>query len=419
MAKKKHNEVAVGLTTLVVLGLTVYIVVALADWSSWFIKHQSINVRVPYQTGLKGLAQGSPIILGGTKIGQITRTWIGPPETTPDGRQEIYIYFTMQIPAHYILKKDCVLSPYSNMLGGQATLVIKNVGVKGEDITSGQTVDVMLEGGIADTIEAMKQELNSSNPDSLLYQIKYQMNRQNADSIMASMITTMNNLVQISEKINLQITDDPQKQTLMAKLQGILGKIREITDQLNGQLAADKDGTTMAKIHHSLDTLNSALTQVDDLIKINKTPVTEAISKINTTIDDVRSAAANLKEFTGTARELLTANRDGVESIIRNVDEVSVNLKMASREIRRAPWKLIYKPTKNELQVQSVVDAAGSFAAGAERLDDVSLRLKALMQAAENRAPVDKERINNIIADLETTFEQFQKAEKKLWDELK
>jgi hypothetical protein len=418
MAKKKTNEVAVGITTLVVLALTVYIVVTLADWSSWFVRHQEISVRLPYQTGLKGLAEGSPIILGGTKIGQITRTWIGAPEKDAQGREIIYIYFTMKIPSQYTLRQDCLLSPYSNMLGGQATLVIKDVGSKGEVIANGQTVDVRMESGISDAIESLKNELNTTNPDSLLYQIKYEFNRQNPDSILAKLITTMNNLVQISEKINLQVTDDPAKHTLVAKFNQILDQIQSITDQLNSQLART-DGTAMAKIHKSLDTLSSSLTQVDDLLKTNQQPITDAIAKANEAIGDIRTAAANLKSFTGDAREMLVANRDTIDGMIRNLSEVSVNLKMASREVRQAPWKLLYKPTKSEMQFQGVVDAADSFAAGAERLDNATTRLKSLMQQSESRAPIDRERINNILADLETSFEQFHKAENKLWEELK
>jgi len=53
MAKKNRNEVTVGITTLVVLLLTIYIVVMLADWSSMFTKHQEITVSLPYKVGSK------------------------------------------------------------------------------------------------------------------------------------------------------------------------------------------------------------------------------------------------------------------------------------------------------------------------------------------------------------------------------
>jgi ABC-type transporter Mla subunit MlaD len=74
MARKTRNEVAVGITVLIVLVLAIYIVVMLADWSGLSVPQQKVTVRVHYKVGLKGLQVGSPIHLGGVKIGHITNT---------------------------------------------------------------------------------------------------------------------------------------------------------------------------------------------------------------------------------------------------------------------------------------------------------------------------------------------------------
>jgi ABC-type transporter Mla subunit MlaD len=144
MAKKTRNEVAVGITTLVALALTTYIVVVLSDWSGLFTAQQKITVRLPYKVGLKGLGVGSPIHLGGVKIGQVTRTWIGRPDLTQAGTDEIYVFFTMRIPRDYRLHSDCKLVPQQNILGDQAILYIEDFGREGEHIGDGQTVDLKL-----------------------------------------------------------------------------------------------------------------------------------------------------------------------------------------------------------------------------------------------------------------------------------
>ena len=103
--------------------------------------------------------------------------------------------------------------------------------------------------------------------------------------------------------------------------------------------------------------------------------------------------------------------------IIRNFNEVSVNLKTASREIRRAPWRLLYKPQKGELHIQGLIDSAGDFATAAELLDNASLRLRATVDTAAAEG-IDDEQIPAMISELEDSFERFKEAEAKFWEEL-
>ncbi|MBW8040316.1 MAG: hypothetical protein FVQ85_09985 [Planctomycetes bacterium] len=337
MARKISNEIAVGITTLVVLLLTIYIVVVLADWSNLFTAQQEITVRLPYRVGLKGLSHGSPIHLGGIKIGQITHTRIRKLDPTKPDTDDIYVFFTMKIPQQYQLRRDCVLVPQSNVLGGDALLSIEDLGSEGEIIKDGQTVDLTLADSVMD---ALKYEFDSDNPDSILALVKYEVNRDNADSV----ISSLRNVAAELEKA-----------------------IPAITSQIE---------QTLTKAASALETAESAL--------------------------------KSMKEVTGDER---------IDRIISNISEVSVNLKLTSREVRRAPWKLLYKPKEKEFKIQTVLDSAGAFAAGAERLDSAALRLQKLMTVTDDKL-IDKDHIKSMISELETSFEQFRKAEQKFWEEL-
>ena len=315
MARKTRNEVAVGITVLIVLLLTVYIIVMLADWSTLFTSQQEITVRLPYRVGLKGLGKGSPIHLGGIKIGQITDTSIKKIEPTATDTNDIYVFFTMKIPQQYQLRTDCVLLPQSNVLGGQTLLSIENLGYKGEIIPAGQTVELSLSD---DVMEVIKREFNPDNPNSFLAQLKKD--------------------------------------------------IPAITEQ-----------------------------------------VQETIEKANYALDTAQSTLRNLKGFTDDER---------VDRIISNITEVSTNLKLTSQEVRRAPWRLLYKPKEKESEIHALVNSAGAFAAGAERLDYTALRLQRLMATTDDELFTDKDKIESMVSELETSFEQFQKAERKFWEKL-
>ena len=433
MAKKQRNETVVGLTVLLVLVLTIYIVVVLGDWRNLFRDKKEITIEQPYTIGLKGLSAGSPVLLGGAKIGQITKTDIVYYEPN-----EVNVYFTLEIPEEYPLRRDCLLAPLSNVLGGQASLDIKRLGGKEEIIGDGEVVQgVEFEDSIADAIDSLKNELNSEKAGSVLYNIKAQMNVDDPCSILASLVDTAVNLKSITQQIDEQVLVDEEKQTLMFKVHEIFDKLDTISVSLRDQLElepGEDKATMMAKIHTALDALNSSLEQINELIRENSPGITETIDSLKVSakkveeslpgiIDDANEILATAKKAMGSARdalgkvkEILSVNRESIDRMVRNLDEVSVNLKMASREIRRAPWKLLYQPNKDELQLQGVIDATSGFASGAERLDEATVRLKALLGSTGEQ--FDAKRIESILAELETSFERFQKAENKLWEEL-
>lgn len=339
MAKKARNEVAVGITTFIVLILTIYIIVMLADWSSIWTPHQNITVRLPYRSGLKGLAENSPVLLGGVKIGSITKTEIKKLDKTSSDGNDVYVFFTMKIPQEYQLRYDCVLLPQSNLLGGQPSLSIEDLGSKSESIKDGQIVELRLAESM---MEAIKHEFDAADPESLLSLVKYEVNRDYNDSVVSS--------------------------------------LKNLTAELE-----------------------KAIPSVADKVK-------QMLAKAESTLDTAQSALQNLKDITADAR---------VDKILNNITQVSTNLKITSQEVRRAPWKLLYKPKENEFKIQSLVDSAGSFAAGAESLDNSVVRLQTLIATADDKQPIDKDKLGSIIAELEASFNKFQEVEQKFWEELK
>ena len=113
-----------------------------------------------------------------------------------------------------------MLLPQSNVLGGQATLSIEDLGAKGHEITDGQTVDLALAD---DMMETIRQEFDPADPESLLAVVKYEANRKNEDSLVSS----LKNVAAELEK-----------------------SIPEVTEKI---------GTTLAKARTALDTMQSAL----------------------------------------------------------------------------------------------------------------------------------------------------------------
>ena len=404
MAKRIRNNLAVGITVSIVLALTIYIVIMLGEWPSLFTTQQKITVRLPYKVGLKGLNKGSPVYLGGVKIGHITNTDIIKLDPTSTDCNDVYVFFTMKIPQQYKLRRDCILMPQSNVLGGQILLSIEDLGSQGEFIKNGQTVDLLLADSIMETVAS---EFNPHDPNSFITELKMDVTAI-TDKLQRTIVKLDTALdAAKSAMVNLKdITGDE-------RIDKVIGNITEVSNDLK---------PTIAKLDTSLDNAQSAMSNLKEITGDERVDriignITEAsnnlkdtIAKLDTTLDAAQTTLTGLKELTGDER---------IDRIISNVTAVSSNLKLTAQEVRRAPWKLFYKPKQKEFRIQALVDSAGAFAAGAERLDNTALRLQKLMSASGDKLQVDKDRIESIFSELEASFEQFKIAEQKFWEELK
>jgi len=404
MMRKTRNEVAVGMTVLAVLVLATYIIVMLADWSSLGVAQQKITVKVHYKVGLKGLQVGSPVHLGGVKIGNVTDTQIrrlGPGATDPN---EVYVFFTMKMPQQYQLRSDCVLAPKSNLLGGETLLVVEDLGGEGEIVSDGQTVELALAD---DTMEAIKREFNINDPNSLLSRMK--------SDIPAISGAIQQTLAKVD--LALDVAVSALREFSPKDPNSLLARAKDDVLAITGQMRS-----SLSKADSALDSARAALREFDPndpnsllaRAKIDVLGITGrmqlTLGKVDSALDNARAALKNLRQYTGDER---------IDRIIGNINEVTVNLKLTSQEVRRAPWKLLHRPKKKESEMQALVDSAGAFAAAAERLDSAALRLHRLTTTTDDQLLIDKDRIKSMVSELETSFEQYRQAEQKFWEDLK
>jgi len=97
---------------------------------------------------------------------------------------------------------------------------------------------------------------------------------------------------------------------------------------------------------------------------------------------------------------------------------VSDQLKLASIEIRRSPWRLLYTPTEKELETDNLYDAARSFALAAGDISTTADALHAIVQRYEGDVDPNDPNLKVMLDNLHATFEKMSAAEKKFFDAL-
>ena len=98
-----------------------------------------------------------------------------------------------------------------------------------------------------------------------------------------------------------------------------------------------------------------------------------------------------------------------------SVKEAGDNLKFATAEIRRSPWRLLYKPRPGEVANLNLFDAARDFAEGANNMSDAATALRDALKDPQ----ANPDMIKKLVGQLDESFGKFQKVEDELWKRVK
>lgn len=64
---------------------------------------------------------------------------------------------------------------------------------------------------------------------------------------------------------------------------------------------------------------------------------------LDKTLTEFRGVAADVKTLTNNVNGLITDNRPGIKNIVNNLDGTTQNLKEFSEDVKKHPWKLLFK----------------------------------------------------------------------------
>jgi hypothetical protein len=167
---------------------------------------------------------------------------------------------------------------------------------------------------------------------------------------------------------------------------------------------SDASGTVKARLPATMDQVKSLLAKTEG-----------SVDKLQTSLEDVKAALSNTKDMTASARAILAGNRSRIDAAVAGVKATSDNLKAASAEIRRSPWRLLYKPGKGEMANLNLYDAARQFAEGANDMNDAASALRDALASKD----VDGRQLQALVDKLDKSFTGFQQVETALWEKVK
>lgn len=407
---KERNDLKAGIFIVVSIALIMTVVLSIKGLGRLFDPAHRRTVSFKLADDLSGLRVGDEVRLGGFKIGtveeidvmQLPPGALPKPATAPSSRpasqpadDRLRIVVRFAIPRKYELREDAHIAIQTTITGA-ASLNIESLG-QGAKVES----EKFVLAGFPSAMSALLANLGEASPQF--------------GPIAATARETLVAAKETIHNVNGAVTDVRQQvipktsETIVtykdagAHVRDLLGDTKM---DLRDTIASVKDatGTLKTKLPEAMDKANALLT------KLNTT-----IEDAKGSLEDVKSAVANTKEITAQVRDVVGGNRGKLDSMIASLKTTGDNLKAASSEIRRSPWRLLYKPGKGEMANLNLYDSARQFADGANNLSDAA----AALRDALTHKSADPEEIQKLIDKLDKSFASFNDVENKLWSEVK
>lgn len=468
MSQKSDNFKA-GL--FVIIGLVVMLVVVflMTDIEGLFTKTQVVQVRFSLKDGLKGLKEGASVTIGDFPAGTVTRI-----EDQSEGDRIVAKIVSFEIPRKYKLYDNAVIQLDVPPLGSGTELNIRSVGydAAGEQeeaivVQGSRVVRLDKQGNIikvpadladrftAEDILAQGTREMVDRSGRVRLGDKWEYAYDPGESIRggiapSQMIVDLVREIGIDEAQRVQLRNiitniDVLTETLAANRENIatiVADVKQISDdvkQVTGGVRERADAW-WARIDSITGTTDEAVASAKAILEENRPVIKEGLEKgrnalanaeevtarlKNETLDKITAALdkadegiENIKTSTKELKTLVVTQKPVLERMIANMRLTSDQLKLAAIEIRRSPWRLLYKPSDKELETDDLYDASRSFALAASTLNSTADSMQAMLDKSGGQIDPSDEDLKKMLDHLKDSFGKYREAEQNFWDKL-
>lgn len=391
MAKKQRDAFRAGVFMLLSIMLILVLIVAIKGFARVFEPVQVRAARFSLRDDLGGLQVGDNLRVAGFTVGEIQSIRLITNVKNP------FVRVTFTMPKKYTLRTGAQV-----VIGGTIT---GTSWLNFESLGSGKPLppDYVLIGRPSGISHAL------ATVASLAPQIK---------AMVTQVRTTTVPLIN-ADLTKLGATADSIRTAATSAtgvLQSVHAEIKPVVAKYDA--AADKTAYAMdqaGKLLHS--GRKGAVVNINAVTADIKKAIPALLAKAQSDLNQVHATFTNSTALTQQAKSLLTQNQDRINSIIRALHGASVNLKVFAVEIRHSPWRLLYKPSKKDINNVEIYDAVREFDQAARHLQHAADVLKA--SAVNPQTPAQQAQLHQLMRKLNTTFNQFQQVETKFWKAVK
>ncbi len=390
-SERTRNNVRAGIFVTLSIVLGVVTIILLTDaWDKFTRPTRQYTVTFDVSEGVKNLKEGAAVRVGGVQLGRVQA--VVPRLQPGEAFDTIDVTFSLDDRVDLFADARILITPA--LIGADAWIEIHSVG------TVGMIPDGPIEGESAPGI--MGSLLGPENA-------------KKADEIVENIRATTADASELVKRIDEE--DWPRwsgkvdevmewASTATASIDGILDDGRGMMADMRG-IAADN----RPKIDGIIENVDMASVDVKDITARVRA---ETVDKVNNLLDKGQDGLAKATKVIESIQRDYKIWSPNIDEALASARVVGQQLKLASIEIRRSPWKLLYKPSRTELDHELLYEATRSFAMATSDLKAASESASRLVgdPALDTQT---QELINEMLLD---SLNRYEKAQQRLVDVL-
>ena len=373
---KRRKEVLVG-TFIMVSAVLLFLLLYLMGTMDSFLE-KTVKLEVEF-TDVHGLGAGDPVYLFGYKVGVVTAIEVLPKE----GNEAARLRVRMNLPGRYrpYLRTDSSVQIDRSITGSNMVLIKEG---KGLPLPTGET----LRGSVVVDFSAVAIRMQNvlTDAESIAHHISSLMDEVDSKADLALAVSRLAALPEELREDILPVRD----------------RVEELVHLFHGVLEENR-----LDIRHAVANLKETSGQAKSLTdRLLLTP-----EKLEQTMHDLKQVAQQVAALIGD-------NRENVNMILEDLRETSTNASSLTAEIKRRPWRILYRPSQEELKAMELYDSAWAFNLGSTELNR---SLRDLMRFFENRPEeaANPEDLQLAYEKVRESLRRQREAEETFWKRLR
>lgn len=381
-------------------------IVVLLSKFSLFSERTPYTIVFPVSDGVSGLIPGGEVRVGGLKRGQICAVM---PRTDASGMTS-HIDVAVELDADIPVYPGALVLRISPLIGSNSWLDFHSLG-KGElRLKSGAFIDATSSSGALASIlgpdathKATQLVDNAAEFSAWLASVP-------AD-YRATVLPALENINTLSAKVSADY-EIWREQVTVTLASAASGAIRFDETIATAKATLERDGPKVGAV------LDNSLQATADLRAIMERSRGEGMDSLMQLVKRGDEGVSSFSQSVELLHDELVQRLPDLRMTVEDVRAAVGQLKLASLEIRRSPWKLLYTPTTDEVAHENLYGAARSFAMASQDLRAAGDSLREVLSLQADRFENDATFRKTVQDQLLDALKRYEQAERSLGDVL-
>lgn len=399
-----RNNLLAGALVVISLLVAMGVIILLAGGLERLGNHD-YRIRFDIAEGVTGLEPGSRVLVGGYQVGIVKTLDF---ELTPDaGATGILV--TISIKNWLSLKQGAAAYLISPLLGGSGTIDFPDIG-EGAPLN----FDDIIDGRIAPPTMLAQAGYGPDQAEQLRTLIK------NANEASSKINTFMDDAKDVSTNVRAKWPNWSERaDSIMKNVDETAAKVAPLVDNANQRVEEFKEilATVRGYLDENRSNVKDAVASFKNIGAQSETFMArlngELSDKAAGIMDEGREAIAKAEESLDTVQGLLEEQTPNIRRSMTNFRLASDQLTTMMGEVRRSPWRLLYRPDTRELEFELLYDSARTYAAAVSDLRAAAETLQTLSATNPERANAAE-----LVKELDTSFDRYKEAESEFLEHI-